>query len=109
MAQIYKTVSVHNPPVKYLESFSIYPEGLFIPIVEICNEGRYNDFEPVYIHSIEEELALYYLNLNRPLQTGIGRKYYDSKPETKYFSKPVIVFGDVRIAVYSYKTLKKVY
>jgi hypothetical protein len=77
--------------------------------VEIFNEGRYNDFESVYSHAIEEELAVYYLTLNRPLETGIGKKYYDNRPETKYFSKPVVVFGDVKIAIHSYKTLKKVY
>ena len=35
-------------------------------------------------------------------------RYYDGKPETKYFSKPVVVSGDVKINIYSYKTLKRV-
>lgn len=77
-------------------------------MVEVFSEGRYNDFESVYSHAIEEQLAEYYLSLNRPLQTGIGKRYYDNKPETKYFSKPVIVCGDVKIIVFSYKTLKRV-
>ena len=62
----------------------------------------------VYSHSIEEELASYYLELGRPLETGIGGRYYDQKPETKYFRQPVMVYGDVKIVVYSYKCLKRV-
>lgn len=63
----------------------------------------------VYTHNIEEDLAVYYLDLNRPLETGIGRKYYDSRPETKYFKQPVAVAGDVKIKVYSYEYLTKVH
>ena len=36
-----------------------------------------------------------------------GRRYYDQKPETKYFKKPVVVCGDVKIVVSSYSRLKK--
>ena len=53
-------------------------------------------------------MAVYYVNLNKPLETGIGKRYYDSKPETKYFSKPILVFGDVKIIIYSYTYLKKI-
>ena len=49
----------------------------------------------------------YYLELGRPLETGIGRRYYDQKPETKYFKEPVIVYGDVKIVVFSFRSLKK--
>jgi len=73
------------------------------------NEGRYNDYETVYNHSIEDELSNYYLNLNRPLQTGIGKRFYDERPETKYFKNPVLVFGDVKIVLYSFATLSKVH
>ncbi len=31
--EIYRTVSIHSPPVKILESLVIYPEDLFIPVV----------------------------------------------------------------------------
>ena len=61
----------------------------------------------MYAHPIEEELANYYLNLNKPLCLGIGTNYYDQKPETKYFKKPVLVCGDVKIMLYSYSRLKK--
>lgn len=43
-------------------------------------ESRYNEFEEVYSHPIEEELGSYYLNLNKPLEIGIGTKYYDHRP-----------------------------
>lgn len=54
-------------------------------------------------------VGTYYLDLNQPLETGIGTKYYDSKPETKYFSGPVAVAGDVKIKIFSYKYLKKIH
>jgi hypothetical protein len=38
---------------------------------------------------------------------GIGTRYYDEKPETKYLKKPVVVCGDVKIMIYSYRRLKK--
>ena len=42
------------------------------------------------------------------METGIGTRYYDCRPETKYFKGPVTVAGDVKIVVYSYKHLAKV-
>lgn len=55
--EIYKTVAIHSPPVKMLESLVVFPENSFIPVLEVFSEGRYNDFESVYSHSIEEQLA----------------------------------------------------
>lgn len=80
MALLYKTIKVSEPPLRLIESLHIQPEGAFIPILDIYTEGRYNEYEHVYHHAIEQELTDYYLNLNRPLQTGVGKKYYDQKP-----------------------------
>ena len=49
------------------------------------------------------------MQLERPLETGIGLRYYDEKPETKYFKEPVVVYGDVKIKIYSYIFLKRVH
>lgn len=74
---------------------------------QIHSETRYNDLEKVYVHKIEEELADYYLNLNRPLPKGNGRRYYDQKPETRYFHTPVVVQGDVKVVLFSFAKLAR--
>ncbi len=45
--------------------------------------------------------------LNLPLANGIGNKFCDNRPETSYLKAPVVVYGDVKISVYSFKTLQK--
>lgn len=55
--EVYKNIAIHSPPAKILESLVVFPEDLFIPVVEVFSEGRYNDFESVYSHAIEEQLA----------------------------------------------------
>lgn len=36
-------------------------------------------------------------------------KYCEKRPETKYFEKPIIVAGDVKIEVFSFEKIKLEY
>ena len=102
-SSLYKNIQIAHPPVKVIEAIEISES--FIPIFEIFTEGRHNNFESVYFHDIQGELSTYYLNKNKPLEKGLGNKFCDQKPETKFLSKPVLVFGDVKIVFYSFEKL----
>lgn len=69
------------------------------------NEFRHNSFEAVYRHDIETSLIDYYLQLKSPLKSGIGSKFCDKKPETKFLTRPCLVSGDVKIVFYSFEKL----